>query len=552
MPPLVAEPVRIVIDPETVGALEALHRIGTDGEGLATVIEQGLLLLGSLLGAESIDVFVRSEPTDPLICEGHLGPDLNRLAPIDTPCAHERHAVMSAGNSSVFTAPAVFGCFSHVIVSPPPTSPLAGVAVDAFGKALRAAGVRKELALMTERTARRFRYEMAIARCAQALLRTNAENALEQALEALLDASDASHVWVDRNVIDSNLGFASLTIAKASRGREDHLGEEHSEYWDLVAWDRMPTARALFERGEPFHLVSDGMTAEELEFYNADPDLASAALNIPIMMAEVWEGQIGFADHEGYHYWGPEDVELLNAAASMIGAFWEREDAQARLTSLHRSKDEFVTAISHELRTPLTAVVGLASELHSRIDLFSAGEVVELAGFISDQGKEVAHIVDDLLVVARGDIGNVVVVPSPLDAMDHVKSAIATVAVGDRTTVLGTSSTITADPSRLRQILRNLLTNAVRYGGGAIRVELSEDEGFGVVVVSDDGPGVPADDWERIFEAYQRAHHRIGQPASVGLGLTVSRRLAELMGGSLTYSFEAGWSSFRLSLPLTS
>jgi signal transduction histidine kinase len=100
----------------------------------------------------------------------------------------------------------------------------------------------------------------------------------------------------------------------------------------------------------------------------------------------------------------------------------------------------------------------------------------------------------------------------------------------------------------VRQILRNLISNALRYGGPNIEVSTSREPGTFVVEVNDDGVGIATEDHERVFVAYERAHQSEGQPGSVGLGLTVSRTLAELMGGSLTYRFD-GRSVFRLELP---
>ena len=106
-----------------------------------------------------------------------------------------------------------------------------------------------------------------------------------------------------------------------------------------------------------------------------------------------------------------------------------------------------------------------------------------------------------------------------------------------------------ADPVRVRQIIRNLLANASRYGGPQIKVHIEEGDGHSELVISDDGPGIPLEDQERIFQPYERAHKRHGQPASVGLGLTVSRQLARLMGGDLYYKHGDGWSTFTLELP---
>ncbi len=106
------------------------------------------------------------------------------------------------------------------------------------------------------------------------------------------------------------------------------------------------------------------------------------------------------------------------------------------------------------------------------------------------------------------------------------------------------------DPVRVRQIIRNLLSNAIRYGGDRIMVDIVALEGNVLLAVSDNGPGIPSSEQERIFEAYAIAHDPGSQPSSVGLGLAVARRLARLMEGSLTYERTGNISVFELHLPL--
>jgi signal transduction histidine kinase len=106
------------------------------------------------------------------------------------------------------------------------------------------------------------------------------------------------------------------------------------------------------------------------------------------------------------------------------------------------------------------------------------------------------------------------------------------------------------DPLRFRQIVRNLLTNARRYGGANVTIRAGVDRAGIYVQVIDDGPGVPAGDRERIFQPYVRAAADSALPGSIGLGLPVSRRLARLMGGDLVYRHDAG-SIFEIRLPGT-
>jgi two-component system sensor histidine kinase PilS (NtrC family) len=106
-----------------------------------------------------------------------------------------------------------------------------------------------------------------------------------------------------------------------------------------------------------------------------------------------------------------------------------------------------------------------------------------------------------------------------------------------------------ADPVRVRQIIRNLVTNAIRYGGSRVHVEYAEGDERVVLTVRDDGSEIPPAERERIFLPYFSAHDPGSLPSSVGLGLTVSRQLADMMGGRLAYTFDDGWSTFTLELP---
>jgi signal transduction histidine kinase len=249
-----------------------------------------------------------------------------------------------------------------------------------------------------------------------------------------------------------------------------------------------------------------------------------------------------------------DDRGDLNRVIGLATDVSERVAAEDALANQVRSKDEFVATIAHELRTPLTAVVGLSEELRSSHQAFNLAEMKEFIEMIADQSHEVASIVEDLLVVARADIGKVTVVSEEVDLHRAVEGVLA------ETNHLRTSSTrsisfdeattyATADPQRVRQILRNLVTNAFRYGGRDVWIELATNDGWSRVVVADSGPGIAQSEREAIFEPFRRAHNAPGQPGSLGLGLSVARKLAEIMNGTLTYRQTGQRSEFELTLP---
>lgn len=219
--------------------------------------------------------------------------------------------------------------------------------------------------------------------------------------------------------------------------------------------------------------------------------------------------------------------------------------------SLH-AKDEFVASVSHEVRTPLTAVLGLSSEIASNVDSMSTEEIAELCGIIASQTIEVTHIVEDLLTVARVDRGVLMLRPEPLELAAEIEAAMESMPsdMEMRTDVGIVPCFAFADSTRVRQILRNLLTNAYRYGGRWVELRVSPTTSNQVSIrVRDDGKGVSAEDASVIFAPYFSAHVREGLTESVGLGLTVSRKLARAMGGDLRYRRVAGWTVFELRLP---
>ena len=228
----------------------------------------------------------------------------------------------------------------------------------------------------------------------------------------------------------------------------------------------------------------------------------------------------------------------------------ERKASDRRQQALLASKDEFVAAVSHELRTPLTSVVGLSEELRNRKASFTECEVDEFIGMIADQSLEVAHIVEDLLVIADGNERHLTLRLADVSLPEELARVLdAGGSLRPLTAQIQADVPVLADGARVRQILRNLVLNAQRYGGASIRVVIGADDHFGFIEVRDSGSPLPAAVRDSIFEPYYRAHSHDGLTASVGLGLTVSRQLARLMGGDLRYDHDGDESLFRLTLP---
>ncbi len=224
-------------------------------------------------------------------------------------------------------------------------------------------------------------------------------------------------------------------------------------------------------------------------------------------------------------------------------------ETQRRLEDLLASKDRFLASVAHELRTPLTAVVGFAQELSGGRSMTDS-ERGEFIGLVAQNSIEMSHLIEDLLVVARAEIGEVHVVSEVVDVPSEVAAVLRLLPDhGVEVHKSGGSTSAIADPSRVRQIVRNLVTNALRYGGGDVSVGISRSNGHVYVDVGDDGAPIPPKDAMRIFEPYQRLRGSASAPGSIGLGLTVSRALARVQGGDVEVLREGNRNVFRLSLP---
>ena len=222
----------------------------------------------------------------------------------------------------------------------------------------------------------------------------------------------------------------------------------------------------------------------------------------------------------------------------------------AQLEALDNDKRDFLASVSHELRTPLTAVMGFATELAESWERFDPPEARAVVSLIARQSSDIADIVEDLLTITRLEAGSMTVRPSNIEASEQVAGLVETLARdAGRTIGCRGSAHLWADATRLRQVVRNLVTNALRYGGEAVNVVIGRDDQVGFVEVRDSGGPIPAGRVETMFNAFEHWDDGGRTPNSVGLGLAVARSLARAMDGDLIYRYDEGQSAFRLTLP---
>jgi signal transduction histidine kinase len=235
----------------------------------------------------------------------------------------------------------------------------------------------------------------------------------------------------------------------------------------------------------------------------------------------------------------------------------ERQRLERLRRELERQRDEFFSSVSHDLRTPVAAIKAAIGVVLANEPSGTPPALHRLLGNIDLAADELARLIEDLLEVARLQAGRVELWRSSVDLREVVTRAVRAVepliesnhqrlqiSVPDQPVVAS------VDVERIGRVLRNLLGNANTYGreGGSIGVSLEQTSAEACLAVSDDGPGIPADQQERIFERF----YRVGGAASTGtgLGLAIARGLVDLHGGRLWVESTPGQgSTFRVTLP---
>jgi signal transduction histidine kinase len=213
-----------------------------------------------------------------------------------------------------------------------------------------------------------------------------------------------------------------------------------------------------------------------------------------------------------------------------------------------------MAVMSHELKTPVTSIYSAASLIRK-----SPGrpDLSELVDDIEEEADRLLRIVDDLLVLSGVERGLIMLSPEPILIHHALADVLATVEhrFPDVTFDLertGLLPIVLADPTALRQVANNLLTNAGKYAGrdGPVRIETTEAGGSVIVRVLDRGPGFGADP-EALFTLFHRAPHTARLASGTGIGLYVARQLVDAMGGRIgAESRDGGGSTFWFALPV--
>jgi len=239
---------------------------------------------------------------------------------------------------------------------------------------------------------------------------------------------------------------------------------------------------------------------------------------------------------------------LLRRAAKQT-ELESRLEAERQISA---AREEFIANASHELRTPLTSITGLALLLEEDPVIKNDSSSAELIDLMIKESGDLNRMVEDLLTTARLDAGALSYTFQDVNPKAEIVELVESIrGAGISATVHCEPAYVRADPVRLRQIVRNLLSNASKYGGDDIRVVGYVEGRTYVCDVIDDGDGIPSEIADRLFERFVHQGHETAVRGSVGLGLSIVQALAQGMGGDVSYRRIDDNTHFSVRLPLS-
>ncbi|HEY8807659.1 MAG TPA: GAF domain-containing protein, partial [Candidatus Limnocylindria bacterium] len=264
----------------------------------------------------------------------------------------------------------------------------------------------------------------------------------------------------------------------------------------------------------------------------------------------------------------PREIELVESFARQaaiaienVRLFKEIQQKSAQLEVANRHKTEFLANMSHELRTPLNAIIGFSEVLLQRM----FGELNEQqADYLEDvksSGQHLLTLINDILDLSKIEAGRMELEAAPFSLVAALNNAVTLVreraqshGIKLQLDVAPELDTMVADERKVKQVVVNLLANAVKFtpDGGTVTLSAARENGEVRLAVHDTGIGIAPEDQQRIFEEFQQATHQ-GERSreGTGLGLTLSKRMVELHGGTISVESEPGkGSTFTVALPL--
>ncbi len=351
-------------------------------------------------------------------------------------------------------------------------------------------------------------------------------------------------------------GDTATTMATAGSGASEVFPPGNSDPIEGSLLERVLAGRILVRRDLT---EQDSPADEQLLALGLRSELAA-----PLLLGARTIGMLSLS-RDRPDAFSEDEVELVSllgrlvaTAVQNIRAYEAERRRVEELARLSQLRADFVSLVSHELRSPMAAVIGAARTLQDRWRMLTAEQRESFLALIGDETSRLAELVGDVLDTSRIEAGTFSYRFEEVDLGRIVGEAIEAAALAQQdvpvvASVRGALPAIRGDRARLRQVLGNLIENAVKYSpeGGEVRVSAVAANGAVRIAVRDGGPGIPSDQQALIFEKFGRAGVEGGSTPGTGLGLFIARSIAEAHGGALDVASGAEpGTTFTLTVPV--
>jgi signal transduction histidine kinase len=313
---------------------------------------------------------------------------------------------------------------------------------------------------------------------------------------------------------------------------------------------RITTARVELEASRPTSALEE-LSVQNQQLITALEDVQAHRDQLLQLNAELEE-----TNHGVMALYTQLSQELEQTNRGVVALYAELEERSAQLREASEAKTRFLANVSHELRAPVTAVIGLTRLLLDPRSDPLTGEQTHQLQLVQTSAADLLDRVNDLLDLAKAESGQIEAQWAPIDLValfGQLRGTLRPMArPGVDLIVEEPAATLVSDEVLLTQVLRNLLTNALKFTTtGEVRLSARVEGDLVAFVVADTGIGIPVTEQSRVFEEFHqvRGAQQVGGEGT-GLGLPYARRLAAILGGELTmYSVEGEGSTFTVTVP---
>ena len=362
-----------------------------------------------------------------------------------------------------------------------------------------------------------------------AVQRTNTLLEFSRKIAAAASLDDV--LWAAGYHVASTMGGRVLVLLPDADGRvEVAAGYPPEDQLDLK--DRS-AAEWAWEKGRPAGRYSDTLPSADWLF-------------VPLKSKDKMLGLLGVAFDDHQSRLTLDERKLLNALADQIAVALERSQMaasieEARLISeSEQLRSALLSSVSHDLRTPLVSIIGSATSLKAYRSQLSERDQSELLRTILEQGQRLSRFVENLLNTVRMSHGGLRLQRHWADLSEIIGRAAENVGSGRAAGRLSFDlpedlPAVRLDPVLMEQVLINLLDNALKYTGesGVVGIAARQTNGVLEIAISDQGPGIPPGERDRVFDQFVRLGSDDGRPAGTGLGLSICRGILQAHGGTI-------------------